>query len=194
MPVNVKNAFMPLPIWLYVVGWIFFAYLFIQILGFRAEDSNNLFLSGLYFIDFGVHEASHLIVSFLPFILVAAAGSIGEVGFTFLVLGATLKAKSYFASVFAGLWVMLSLNSAGRYMSDARSQLLPLIGPSEVVKHDWNYIFSQLGWLNYDTIIGGVARGIGDTIGVVALVFGLWLIYMKLVKTRKTNPNKTIFY
>lgn len=177
---------MSLPLWFYVIGWFFFLYLFIQILGFQAENSDNIFLSGLYFIEFGVHEASHLIVFFLPSIFVAAAGSVGEMTFTYLILYATLKAKSYFASVFAGLWVMLAMNSAGRYMADARSQLLPLIGPGEVVKHDWNYVFGQLGWLNADTLIGDSIRGMGDSIGVIALLFGIWLIINKI----RTSNNE----
>ena len=180
MQSSLKNDSMPLPLWFYIVGWFFFLYVFIQILSFQAEDSDNIILSGLYFVEFGVHEASHLIIFFLPSILVAAAGSIGEMTFTYLILYATLKAKSYFASVFAGLWVMLAMNSAGRYMADARSQELPLIGPGEVVKHDWNYVFGQLGWLNVDTLIGDSIRGLGDCIGVVALLFGVWLIIEKI--------------
>ena len=171
---------MPHPAWLYIIGWGVFLYLFINILHFSAENSNNLILSGMYFVEFGVHEASHLAVFFLPAILVAAAGSIGEMSFTLLLVYAALKGKSYFAAVFAGLWVMLSFMSAGRYMADARAQLLPLIGPSETVQHDWHYVFSQLGWLGADTAIGGTVQGIGIAIGVASLLFGLYLIAVKL--------------
>jgi len=190
-----KNNFMLLPLWLYIVGWIFFVYLFTQIIGFKAEDSNNLFINGLYFIGFGIHEASHIVFSFAPPILVAAAGSIGELIFSVLLLFVTLKSKSYFASVFAGLWLMLSMNNVGRYMADARSQLLPLIGPGNSVQHDWNYIFGQFGWLENDLMIGGVVRGIGDVIGLIGLIFGLWLIFMKIKSNSKnssTSPVKEI--
>jgi hypothetical protein len=180
-----KKIYLPLPLWLYIVGWLFFVYLFIQILGFQAEDSTNLLLSSLYTIDFGVHELSHIITGFLPSIITAAAGSIGEVSFTFLILYATIKGKAYFASVFAGMWIMFAMNSAGRYMADARSQILPLIGPSENVKHDWNFVFGQLGWLQSDTLIGGIVRITGDAIGVVALVCGLWLIILKVMTREK---------
>lgn len=175
-----KPSFMSLPLWLYIVGWGFFLYLFISILSFTAENSSNFILSGMYLIDFGVHEASHMLTSFLPSILVASAGSIGEVSFTLLLLFATLKAKSYFAAVFASLWAMLGFMSAGRYMADARAQNLPLIGPGETVQHDWHYVFSQLGWLNGDTAIGGTVRGIGIAIGVAGLLFGICLIAMKI--------------
>jgi hypothetical protein len=174
------SKFMPYSIWLYILGWGFFLYLFVSILQFAAENSNNLILSGMYFVEFGVHEASHLIVFFLPPVLVAAAGSIGEMSFTLLLVIAALKGKSYFAAVFSGLWVMLSFMSAGRYMADARTQNLPLIGPGETVQHDWHFVFSQLGWLNADTLIGGTVQGIGIGIGVASLIFGLYLISLKL--------------
>lgn len=168
--------------WLYIPAWILFVYLFVQMLSFKAEDSNNLLLSVMYFINFGVHEASHMVLFFLPTIFVAAAGSIGEMTFAFLILAATIKTKAYFAATFAGLWVMLAMMSAGRYMADARAQQLPLIGPGETVQHDWNYVFTQLGWLNADTAIGGTISVIGIVIGASALIWGVWVIIVKLSK------------
>ena len=170
---------MPLPVWVYIVGWVFFLYLFISILFFKAEQPNNIILLGMYFINFGVHEASHIVMMWAPSIMTAAAGSVGEVSFTLLLLAAALKAKSYFAAVFTGLWVMLGFMSAGRYMADARTQALPLIGPGETVQHDWNYVFTQLGWLGADTVIGGIVMGVGVLIGIASLLFGIFLIIMK---------------
>src|SRR4051812_22814937 len=95
-----KNYFSGKSLWLYIPLWLVFVYLFFQILDFRADDSHNLILSGLYFIEFGVHEVLHVITGFLPAIMTAAAGSIGEVTFTILIVIAALKAKSYFAAIF----------------------------------------------------------------------------------------------
>jgi hypothetical protein len=184
-----SKKIMPLPFWVYAVLFLFFIYLFVQILQFKAEESSNLLLSGMYLIDFGVHEVSHIITNFLPSIFTAAAGSIGEISFAFLLLYATLREKSYFASVFTGLWVMLAMNSAGRYMADARSQLLPLIGPGETVQHDWHYVFGQLGWLPADTLIGASVRGLGDIIGAVALLFGLYFMYIKLTSGTRGSDS-----
>ena len=181
---------MSLPLWLYVIGCIFYAYLFISILDFSVEKSNNIIVSGMYFINFGVHEATHLVLLFLPSVIVAAAGSIGEIGFTALMVIAALRAKSYFATVFTGLWVMLAFISAGRYMADARAQQLPLIGPGETVQHDWNYVFSQLGWLSADTIIGGTVQAIGIIIGIGSLLFGIYLMVLKQYKSTYTEASR----
>lgn len=181
-----QKKFMPLPLWTYVCLWLFFVYLYVCIVQFQVEQSSNLFIGGLYFVEFGVHEASHLAVAFLPSIFVAAAGSFGEIAFTLLIVFAAWKAKSYFAVIFGALWVALAMNSVGRYMADARAQQLPLIGPGETVQHDWNFVFTQLGWLNADTIIGTAVRGLGDVIGLAALGFGLWLLLVKLTN----NPEE----
>jgi hypothetical protein len=67
-------------------------------------------------------------------------------------------------------------------MADARAQQLPLIGPGETVQHDWHFVFGQLGWLNADTAIGGTVHVLGVVIGVISLISGLYLIYLKIVK------------
>ncbi len=159
-------------------------------MAFQMEGSDNLILSGLYLVEFGVHEVSHLAVAFLPAIFVALAGSVGEIAFTLLILAATIKGKAYFAAVFASLWVMLALHNVGRYMADARSMALPLIGPGDNAKHDWNFIFGQWGWLNYDVAIGGTLILIGTVIGALGLGFGLYLIVRKVYM--KKHPLKEI--
>lgn len=185
-----SNFLLKLPLLVYVVLWFFFLYIFFQILNFRAENSGNLFLSGMYFIEFGVHEISHLIVMFSPQLFVAMAGSIGEILFTVLILIATIKARSYFASIFAGLWIMLAMNSVGRYIADASSQLLPLAGPGDNVQHDWHYILTNLNCLESDQFIGGIVCFIGDIIGVCFLFFGIVLMIFKIINMfSKRNEN-----
>jgi hypothetical protein len=163
-------------LWLYTALWLFYVYLYVQILEFDQQNSSNLLLSGLYFIEFGVHEMSHVITAFLPPIFTAAAGSIGEMGFTALIAYAGFKAKSYFAGIFGLLWLTLAMNSAGRYMADARAQQLQLVGFGPDPQHDWHFVFSKLGWLSADTAIGTVVRAIGDLLGAGGLLLGLGLI------------------
>lgn len=162
---------------IYIPAWLFFLYLYVQILMLSpVAGTGDIVLGGMYFVQFGVHEASHIVTAFLPSILCAAAGSIGEMSFTWLLAYAALRAKSYFASAFALLWVMLAMTSAGNYMADARSQQMQLIGPSPDPKHDWNFVFSQLGWLDWDTLIGGTVRVLGDIAGLIGLAIGLVVI------------------
>lgn len=149
-------------------------------IGFTPAAINNPVVAGMYLIDFGVHEVSHILASAFPPIITAAAGSLGEVSFTILLFIAVLRSKSYFAVVFAGLWVMLGFLSFGTYVADAQAQALPLISMSETAKHDWNFVLSQLGWLEYCTILGNIINGISIMIGVASLLFGLFLLYKKI--------------
>ena len=61
-----------------------------------------------------------------------------------------------------------------RYMADARAQQLLryTVGGYESVIHDWNYLFTKLGVLSYDTEIADVVRFIG-WLGMIGVT--LWL-------------------
>ncbi len=179
MPVVQKP--MSLPLWVYVGLQIFFVYLFIQMLGFNQGSIDNVFLAGMYFIQFGVHEVSHLVFAFLPPIFTAASGSVGEIAFTGLILFATLRQKAYFAAIFAALWVMLAMTSAGRYIADAKAQLMPLTGPGENPQHDWQFVLGQMGWLENSAIIGDCVRYLGVGVGAVAVICGFVLIGRKFL-------------
>jgi hypothetical protein len=170
-------------LWLYIPFWLFLLYQYFQILGFKAEDGGNLFLGALYTVEFGVHEAGHIIFGFLPAILVAAAGSLTEMAFTWLIAIAAWRQKAYFAFVYSLIWVMLSMNSAGRYMADAIPQNLPLVGLGPDPQHDWHFVFGKLGWLPASAFIGDTVRALGDIAGALGLIFGLILIVYTATNT-----------
>ena len=69
-----------------------------------------------------------------------------------------------------------------RYMADAQAQQLPWIsiGRYESVIHDWNYLFTQLGVLSYDTVIAEIVRSIG-CLGMIGVTFWfLWRAVMDI--------------
>jgi hypothetical protein len=67
-----------------------------------------------------------------------------------------------------------------RYMADAQAQQPPWmsIGRYESLIHDWNYLFTQLGVLSYDTMIAGIVRSIG-CLGMIGII--LWFLWRALV-------------
>ena len=164
----------------YALLWLFFVYLYVQIFSFHQANITNPILAGLYLIQFGVHEISHLLFAFLPDVLTAASGSLSEIVFTSLIVLAALRAKSNWAVIFGLLWLMLAMISAGNYMADARLQAMPLMGPSPDPQHDWHFVFSELGWLNADTAIGTAVKVIGRIAGAIGLLYGLLLIVKKI--------------
>lgn len=60
------------------------------------------------------------------------------------------------------------------YMADARAMVLPLVtvGNPDMAEHDWNTIFTWMGVLQYDTVIGGVVR-FGGWLGMLGT--SVWL-------------------
>jgi hypothetical protein len=67
-----------------------------------------------------------------------------------------------------------------RYMADAQAQQLPWasIGRYESLIHDWNYLFTQLGVLSYDTVIAGIVRSIG-CLGMIGVTF--WFLWRAVI-------------
>jgi hypothetical protein len=169
-------------VWLYIFLWIFFVYLFIQILSFNQGDISNVLLAGLYFILYGIHEASHIITAFMPAIVTAASGSISEILFTGTLVVIALRSKSYFAASFVMLWMMLAMTSVGRYIADAEAQSMPLIGPGENPQHDWNFVLTELEWLQNCVAIGDSIRIAGYVVGALGLALGMWVIVATIAK------------
>ena len=71
------------------------------------------------------------------------------------------------------VWLGENLFNIARYMADARTRLLPLVGNGE---HDWADIFSRWGALHLDVRIAGVTRGIGFIliVGAAAWLYRRW--------------------
>lgn len=162
----------------YVPFWLFGLYLFVKLLSFELGGPTAFIIAVPQSFNFFLHEMAHIFVSFLPAIMVAAAGSASElllgVG---LIVGAFLT-RSYFAALFCGLWFMLAAHSVADYMADARAQALPLVsfGGSDPT-HDWHFIFSELGLLEQDTMIAAITRSLGTLVGLFFLMFSAWLIF-----------------
>lgn len=166
-----------------IIAFIFFIYLYIQILSFNQGEITNPIIGGMYFILFGVHEAAHIVLMFASPVVTAAAGSLTEIVFVSLLLWVSIRAKSYLATGFSLIWFMLALSSAGRYMADAKDLLIPLIGPGANPQHDWNFVFTELNLLEQSGAIGDAIRFGGYAIGIAGLIVTLTYI-LKLVISR----------
>lgn len=153
-----------------ITAFLFYLYLYIQILSFNQGEITNPIVGGMYFILFGIHEAAHIVMVFAPPVITAASGSFAEIVFVLLLLVVSIKAKSYVATGFSFIWLMLAASSAGRYMADAKDQLIPLIGPGANPQHDWNFVFTELNLLEQSSAIGDVIRFGGYGVGVIGLI------------------------
>ena len=135
------------------------------------EDDGFLFIDNANLI---VHEAGHLLFSYLGETLAVWGGTLFEL-FVPAALAVTFIFRRHLpGAAFCAFFFFENFLYIATYMADARTQQLPLVsvggGDTE---HDWYVIFSSLGLLNYDTTIAALTRALG-WIGMLATVG--WLV------------------
>jgi len=93
-----------------------------------------------------------------------------------LLAGYFFKERHAAAFVFCMFFFFENWLYTATYMADARAMALPLVttGDPDLVEHDWNTIFSNLGLLRFDTVIAGIVRLMG-WFGMLASV--AWLAW-----------------
>lgn len=120
-----------------------------------SADGWVMFLDG---VNLAFHEVGHPI--FAPFgdTLHLLGGTLGQLLIPLLVAGAFWKQRQALGLAIAGVWFFENLLNIARYMADARTQLLPLVGGGE---HDWFELFLKWGCLRSDTVIAAKVRLLG---------------------------------
>ena len=114
---------------------------------FIIDDANLLF-----------HEAGHLIFGFFGYTIGFYGGTLGQLIIP-IICGAVFWVQKSLMSVSVTLlWFFENFFNIAVYISDARAQKLPLVGGGE---HDWAYILSSLGILQYDTTIATTVTVMG---------------------------------
>jgi len=75
-----------------------------------------------------------------------------------------------------------------KYMADAQAQQLPWtsIGRYDSVIHDWNYLFTEIDVLAYDTVIAYVVRLIGS-LGMISTTF--WFLWRGVIDLALDRQN-----
>ncbi len=115
-----------------------------------------------------VHEAGHLIFSFLGTFVQFLGGTLMQ-----LIIPVLLLIIFYKSAMPKGIQLSLfllghSFINVSVYAADARAQVLPLLGNG---KHDWNYLLNEMNLLNFDEQVGYVFFGLAILIFVIALIF-----------------------
>jgi hypothetical protein len=126
------------------------------------------------------HEAGHVL--FLPFgrFVSVLGGSLLQVLVPLLCAGAFLwQHGNRFACAVCSWWAGQSLVDVAPYIADARALQLTLIGGrtgAEVEGHDWEYLLTSLGWLQWDVALGRATHLAGSAAMVAALLWAIALI------------------
>lgn len=110
------------------------------------------------------HEAGHPIVGLFSSRLETYGGTLGQLVFPCLLAVSFWRKRQPLGLAGAGIWFFENWFNIARYMADARTLELPLLGGGD---HDWNTILTRWGLLQYDTRIAAALKLVG-WIGIAA--------------------------
>jgi hypothetical protein len=163
----------PLVLWL--------AYIGVRHLG--NTDYTSIF-GGL---DLGIHEAGHIVFSWLPgqFPMVAG-GTILQLAAPVAAAVLLARQPDYFGAGFCGGWLAMNLYNVATYMADARELDLPLVnvGGGEA-GHDWNMMLGTLGLLSWDARLAGLVRLLAFAAMWGSIALCSWMLWLMLTGSGK---------
>ena len=149
-------------------------FLYIGVRHIASTSYNSLFKM----LNLGIHELGHFVFAFFGEFLQIAGGTILQCLVPIISMFMFYRQRDFFAIAIAFGWLSTNLFDAATYMADARDMMLPLVSPfgGEDIVHDWNYLLSALGLLEWDTRLAFLLRVAAVVSMLICLIFGGWLI------------------
>lgn len=158
--------------------WFFFLYIFLRHI-FSLE-----YHSIFWGINLGIHELGHIILSFMPTLIMVLGGTIFQLAAPIASIFMFLSQRDYFALTFSFGWLSTSLFEVAIYAGDAQKQMLPLVSPfgGEDIIHDWNYILGKLGLLSLTPLVSAIFWLLAIFSMLISLSWGGWLLFLMFKK------------
>ncbi|MFK7894465.1 MAG: hypothetical protein AB8G23_01445 [Myxococcota bacterium] len=126
-------------------------------------DYEYHFLDGVNLL---FHEGGHVFLALLGTTFHFLGGTIGQLFFPVACGVHFLQQRKFFETSLMGIWFAESLMNTARYLGDAVAQSLPLVGGHI---HDWNWLLSRWGMLEYCESIAAGLHGFASLIAFVCL-------------------------
>ncbi|MGZ5054242.1 MAG: zinc ribbon domain-containing protein [Methylobacter sp.] len=138
-------------------------------------ESNAAGNSFLHLVNLPFHEAGHII--FRPFgaFITSLGGTLGQLLMPSICMGVLLiKTRDPFGASVALWWVGENFLDIAPYVNDARAGQLPLLGgnfghSAPYGFHDWQYLLTESGLLQYDHLLAKTAFAVGTVIMLLSL-------------------------
>lgn len=125
------------------------------------------------------HEAGHVLLGFSGDFIRVLGGSLFQFALPLALAGAFLRQGDPFGASVCTWWAGQNLLDLAPYIADARALQLVLLGGktgAEVEGHDWEYLLTELGWLQHDRTLGLWAHRVGLMMMAGAIVWGAVLL------------------
>lgn len=122
--------------------------------------------------DLVIHEAGHLFFMFFGKFIYTLGGTLMQIILPSLI-AFTFFRNNYRTGVqFGLLWLGQNFINISVYAADAQARKLPLLGGNKVY-HDWHYLLSELGILEYDFIVGYIFYAMAILIFLITVLLPL---------------------
>lgn len=129
------------------------------LLAWAALASESGWIPLLDGVNLVFHEAGHPVFGILGWEpLAILGGTLMQLAVPMLVAGSFWFRREATGTAFAGIWCFENLLNIARYVGDARTQVLPLVGGGE---HDWANLLGRWGLLAQDTSLAHGLRVLG---------------------------------
>jgi hypothetical protein len=132
------------------------------------------------YLNLGIHELGHYVFSFFGVFVHVLGGTLLECLAPVFGVINFYRQRDFFAIAVCFGWLSTVLFGVAAYAGDARTMGLPLVTPFGLdtpVTHDWNYLLSRLGLLQYDAAVAFLIRGAAVISMLVCLITGIWLLW-----------------
>jgi hypothetical protein len=134
-------------------------------------------------LDLAIHEAGHLLFSAFGETMTILGGSLFQVIVPAAFVGYFARSRQRFAAAVTMTWVGVNLLNVARYIGDARTQELPLLGGEDSI-HDWWYLLINWDLLPRDLTIARWVHFTGTVALIAAILAGGWY-------ARTTSPQSS---
>jgi hypothetical protein len=139
--------------------------------------------SFLHLINLPFHEAGHIFLRPFGSLMTSLGGSIFQLlvpAICFVVL--LLQTQDTFGAAVSLWWFGQNFFDIAPYINDARALSLPLVGgnyghSSPYGFHDWEYILTETGLLNYDHTLATISIATGTLLFFLSLSWAAYLLY-----------------
>jgi hypothetical protein len=155
-----------------VYGWI----------GLRSPESYRWLDS----LDLAIHEAGHLVFGFDGETLAVLGGTLLQLLVPAVFAAALWRQGDRHGATVPLWWLGQSCWHVARYVRDARTQALPLVGGGE---HDWAILLGRWGVLGRDQQIGRAVY-LAGVLCYLAAVVGGWLMLQHADTEPESQPQE----
>ncbi|PIQ88458.1 MAG: hypothetical protein COV72_08235 [Candidatus Omnitrophica bacterium CG11_big_fil_rev_8_21_14_0_20_42_13] len=134
----------------------------------------------LGWLNWGIHELGHIIFSPFGQFMGITGGEITQFSAPILGMVNFWRQRDFFSIALCFGWLSCSLFKTAAYVADARSISLPMAVPfysgGDII-HDWNYILTRMGLLDYDIALAVFIKIIASFAMFACFIFGGWLLW-----------------